>query len=106
MRFFLNGNDLESVARDLNVGLHSLSLSDNFQGFFWEGELEAGEEIQIVNELRSQSGEKLTPTSVIIHLVEGPPTVSPSDTEWDSDYAYLINRATTSTCSVKAFFFR
>lgn len=106
MKFFLNGKDLESVARDLSVGLHHLNFEENFPGFAWEGEIEAGEEISIPNELRGQSGEKLTPRNVLIHFVEGPSTVSPSDTDWTIDYVYLKNRATTSTCNVKAFFFR
>lgn len=106
MKFFFSNLDIQSIARDLSNGLHRLSFEENFQAFIWDGIIEAGEEVEITNQLVGQNGEKLTPAEVIITIVEGPPTIARGDQAWNSSIVTLKNRASESTVTCKAAFFR
>jgi hypothetical protein len=104
MKFSIQRLDsFKAAAPELDKGLNgSLTITDNMEGFLWEGSIAAGKEAQIQNKLRTG----YTPMGFSVLSVSGPPTLRRGATEWTSKYVYLKNIASTSTVTAKVFFYR
>lgn len=106
MKFFLSTTDLGALLKELRAGLQRLSFGENFHAFQWQGDIDAGEEVAIPNTLEGVSGERYIPSGVLLMTVEGPDAVSKGPTDWTYQFVFLKNRASTSTVTVRAIFFK
>ena len=106
MKFYLKPTDLQSLARDLSVGLSRLTLAENFESFDWQGEIAAGEEVTIDNRILGNSGMRIIPSEMIVTYLSGPPTIRRGDTEWSDSTLTLKNVASESSVSAIVRFLR
>ena len=106
MKFFLSPTDIPTLVRDLSIGLHRLTLWENFEGFLWYGQILAGENLSILNKLVGSGGQKLIPSSYMVLSCDGPPTVCRGDDDWTDSYVSLKNRASTSPVVTLVYFIK
>lgn len=100
-KFSLDRTNLASTVAQLQAGLGSLTLDDNFQGFTQEVEIAAGEEVLIRNKIRDR-----IPSGYWVISIAGQNTLTRGETEWTEANLYLKNRATTSTVKALVFFYK
>jgi hypothetical protein len=94
------------LVRELSIGLGKLTFDDNFEGFEWTGDIEAGEEVQIINFGYNSSGIRFIPAQMIVISIEGPPTIVKGSTEWTNEYLYVKNIASESTATATIRFLK
>lgn len=92
-------NDLNSVMRELFIGLNNIRFTDNFKSFQWEGEFAVSETKQIVHSLGK------TPTGYIIYKQIGDGVIDASTSEWTNEVVYLRNNSASNTIKVTVIFF-
>lgn len=92
-------NDLNSVMRELFIGLNNIRFTDNFKSFQWQGTLGVSEVRQIVHPLEK------TPTGYIIYKQVGDGVVDASTTEWTNEVVYLRNNSASNSIVVTVIFF-
>lgn len=102
MKFELDENNLRSTVNELRSGLGSLSPEDNFKGFIWEGAINAGAEVAIVNKNRDGK----IPAGFFVLSSTPVPTIAKGATGWTDKNVYLRNSASTSTVTARVFFYR
>lgn len=96
MAKFIVGTDLINTLRSWTNLLRNLTFSDNFRGYEWEGEIEAGETVKITHPL------KIIPSRfVITDVTNSSPIIRPTTPKADNTFFYIKNTATTSTFSGK-----
>lgn len=78
-------NELNSVMRELFIGLNKLRFQDNFGSFEWAGILEATQELQIPHPFKE------TPTGYIIYKQVGNGVIDAGITGWTNQFVYLRN---------------
>ncbi len=91
--------ELNSVLRELYIGLRALTFNENFLCFEWEGEILAGEEVRIIHTLGA------TPSRFQIISAEGNCLLVKGDTSPSSTEFYIKNVATTSTFTGRVIIF-
>jgi hypothetical protein len=87
--------ELNSVMRELYIGLRKLNFKENFQCFEWEGEILPGEEVAIYHSLGR------TPTSFITTRPVGTGLIIIGDTEPSPTVFYVKNIASSTTFNGK-----
>ena len=92
-------NELNSVMRELFIGLGKLRFEDNFESFRWEGVLAVGEELQIVHPFRE------TPSGYIIYKQVGDGVVDAGVTPWTNQVVYLRNNSLVNSVRITVIFF-
>lgn len=102
MKIFPTSEKELDMAAELRNGLSKLSPEDNFRGFLWEGSLTPGQEIRIPNGMRDGR----IPRGVMFLQVDGQPSVVKGAEAWTNKIVTLKNTASTSTVTVKAYFYR
>ena len=91
-------DELNSVMRELFIGLNKLKFGDNFQSFLWEGTIAAGQQIQISHPFRE------APTGYIIYRQVGNGVIDAGTSEWTNEVLYLRNNGAASvTAKVYVF---
>lgn len=90
-KFNLYDLDIIASLKGWVIGLRNLSFEDNFKGYEWEGEIEAGEEVKIQHNL------KVIPTRFIITDATGVGTIVRGSERATITYFYLQNTATNTT---------
>jgi hypothetical protein len=96
----LDSNSVVNSFRSLESGLKTLTLLDNMKGFYWEGSIVAGAEVEIRNKFR----EGVVPTGFIITMISPVSTLVKGPTEWSKNFVYLKNCDATNTITVGVFF--
>lgn len=81
---------MDKILDELDVGLQSLTLDDNFAGFEVTVDIAAGAEAKIPNQLR-----KRVPTRRII-LRSNSASIVDGDTAWDEQFVYMKNTGASS----------
>lgn len=99
--FFLKRLLASDSLAQLQSGLDSLNLADNFLGFEWQGTIAANTETQIRNKLRNGK----VPTGYFVTLLEGSPTLIKGPTAWDERVVYMKNSSATDALTATIFFF-
>lgn len=92
-------NSLNSLLRELYIGLTSLDLQENFGSYLWTGTLATSEVRQIPHPF------KKIPRGYIIHKQVGNALVDASTSEWDKDFVYLRNNSGANTVTLTVLFF-
>lgn len=92
-------DELNSLLRELYVGLEGLSFADNFKSYEWSGTLGLSETKQIPHPFGK------LPSGYIIFRQVGNAVVDASETLWTTQVAYLRNNSSTDTVEVTVIFF-
>jgi hypothetical protein len=92
---------IDRTLRDLETVLRGLTPGDNFRGFYWEGTLHAGQEVEIRNKMR----EGTIPTHFLVCYHTPVPTITKGPTAWTKEFVYIRNATTTSDVETKVFFY-
>lgn len=98
MRFALEKvKDIKELLRTLGVGLHRLSLTENFEQQEVMVTLEAGQELSIRNRLN------FIPTKCIILFSKGNGLITAGDTPFTRDFLYLKNHGAVQVTATVSF---
>lgn len=87
MARFSTSLDVLSTLRDWAVGLKKLTFSDNFAGYEWEGEIDAGETVKITHPL------KVIPTRFVVTnaFLSSTPVIRPDSPTATVQFFYLTS---------------
>ncbi len=91
-------NELNSLLRELYIGLGNLKFQDNFKTFRWEGTIAAGVTTQIVHPF------KVVPSGWLNLKQVGNGVVDASTSEWTTEVVYLRNNGASSVTLTAIFF--
>lgn len=92
-------NSLNSLLRELYIGLSSLTFDENMGSFTWTGTLAASEVRQIPHPFNK------IPTGYIIHKQVGNGLIDASTSDWDKDFVYLRNNSGANAVILTVLFF-
>lgn len=92
-------NELNSVMRELFIGLSKLRLQDNFNSYSVELTLQPTEVRQISHPFRE------IPSGYIIFKQVGDGVIDASETSWTNEVVYLRNNSASNVVTVTAIFF-
>lgn len=92
-------NELNSIMRELFIGLNNLKFRDNFQSYEIVLTLTAGEERQIAHPL------KVIPSGYLILKQQGDAVIDAGITSWTNEVVYLRNNSGTNSATIRAIFF-
>jgi hypothetical protein len=91
--------ELNSVMRELYIGLRALKFEENFKSFTWTGSLAASEVRQIPHPFGK------APSGYVIFKQVGDAVVDASTSEWTSEVVYLRNNSGSNSVTVTVIFF-
>lgn len=94
-KFSVNNSSIIEVLRTWAGLLRGLTFGENFKGYEWSGEIDAGETVKITH------GLKVIPTRFIVLSSRLVNTIIKSETATTVDFIYLKNNASTSTFTGK-----
>lgn len=92
-------DELNSVMRELFIGLGKLRFQDNFRNYEWSGTLLPTEERQISHPFKEM------PAGYMIFKQVGNAIVDAGVTPWTNQYVYLRNNSATDSVDVTVIFF-
>lgn len=95
MAKFSPGYDFLATFKSWAVGLKNLTFIENFRGFEWSGEIEAGETQKITHNL------KVIPTRFLVIDAQGTNNIVRGSAAATSTYFYVKNQASSSTFTGK-----
>ncbi len=92
-------NELNSVMRELYIGLNSLTFSENFTSYTWQGTLSASEEKKISHPLG------VVPAGYLIFKQIGNAIVDAGTTPWTNKVLYLRNNSGSNSVELTVIIF-
>ena len=91
--------DANIALRELESALRRLTFTENFESFFWSGEILAGTEVEIAHPFNKIPSGRVILTTTGAIIVDGP---SP----WTNKKVYLANVSSTSDANVTVVFLK
>lgn len=91
--------DLNSVMRELYIGLSGLTFGENFKSYTWTGTLSTSETLQIPHPFGK------VPSGYVIFKQVGNAVVDASTTAWTNEVVYLRNNSASNTVELTVIFF-
>lgn len=90
-KFSVTPIDIMMLLKGWAVGLRNLNFTDNFRGYEWEGDIEAGQEVRLTH------GLGVIPTRFILTDMQGVGTIVRGDVKATTQFFYVKNIAASST---------